>query len=442
MRKKLFSRYILISLLAFLPINYTDAAVCLDDCLKWARENYPEVRRYKIIEATAQCNLENAKHNWLPMVSLGIQGCWLNNTPDMSGITNNASNPMTAKQIDLMIQDLNLSPIPSWQYGASVDVVQPIYDGGATRVQKKLALRKADVERAELDVSLRKLEGTVQDVYFALLLLEKRNEQMMLQENMLDRNIKTLQSLYQEGSTKEIEVKALEVAQLKLHQQVAVLRENIETYRITLSLLTGHDISKEELSIPQKPNSSPVYYSNLSEMKLIDSQMALLDLQKDYDRISMMPKLAFVSKLTYGLPGSNIFEDLTDQNPKFNVALGLKLSWDIHSLYSRKNNLKLVQLQKSNLDAQRELLIFQHNISNVSVLQQLKHMDEVCGQDEQIIALCGELRRAEEVKVENGVGDTNSLIDKINEEADAKLAGIIHEIEYIQSLYKLNHNGQ
>ncbi|MCQ2075315.1 MAG: TolC family protein [Bacteroidaceae bacterium] len=442
MHKGYIGMSVLTVLLTFLAITPANAAIDLDVCLKWARENYPEVRRYNIIEVTAQCNLENAKHNWLPMVTLGVQGSWLNKTPDMSDITKNASDPLTAAQVDFMIQKLNLSAIPNWQYSASVDVVQPIIDGGATKVQKELSRREADVKRAELDVSLSKLEETVQDVYFALLLLEKRDEQMKLQENMIERNIKTLRSLSQEGGAKEIDVKALEVTMLKLQQQGAVLRENMETYRTTLSLLTGHDISKEELSIPRKPGESPVYYSNLPEMKLIDSQFSLLQLQKDCDRVSIIPKLGFVSRLYYGIPSSNIFEDLTDRNPKFNVALGLKLSWDIHSLYNRRNNLKLVQLQEASLDTQRELLIFRHNISNVSVLQQIRHMEEVCSQDERIIEICGELRRAEEVKVENGAGDTNSLIDQINEEADAKLAGAIHEIEYIQSLYKLNHNGQ
>ena len=442
MQKRHFGVSFLSFLLAFLVISPVNAAISLDDCLQWARENYPEVKRYNIIEATAQCNLENAKHNWLPMVSLGVQGSWLNKTPDLSEISKNASSPITAKLIERVIRELNLSPIPSWQYGASVDVVQPIFDGGATRVQKELSRREADVKRAELDVSLRKLEETVQDVYFSLLLLEKRNEQMRLQEDMIERNIQILRSLYQDGGVKEIDVKALEVTQLKLRQQGAALKENMETYRVTLSLLTGHDVGQEELSVPQKPDESPVYYSNLPEMRLLESQMSLLQLQKEYDRISLMPKLSFISRLNYGVPSSNIFADMTDRNPKINVALGLKLSWNLHSLYNRRNNLKLVQLQEANLDTQRELLEFHHNISNVSVLQQLSHMEEVCSQDERIIEICGELRRAEEVKVENGVGDTNSLIDRINEEADAKLAGVIHEIEYIQSLYRLNHNGQ
>lgn len=415
------------------------AQVNLENCQTWARENYPEIKRYNIISATETCNLSNASKNWLPMVTLGLQGGWTNNTTNINDLTSNASNNSGYYNgvLSNMKRDLNVKSVPNWQYRAGVEVMQPIYDGGATALQRKIVHMQTEVDRAKIEVSLHSLEEKVLDVYFSILLLEDRKEQMALRNELLDKNIKKLRNLVKEGVAKLIDVEALEVEQLKLKQNSDIIDENLSIYRNTLSLLTGHDITSQKLISPAMPIIERPAFSQLPEMRLLDRQSELLDLKNYNEQVKMRPKLGFIGQAFYGYPGNNLFRNIVDHNPIINMNIGVKLSWDISPFYTRKNNITLINLNQEAIKNQRELLVFNQRITNSSLETQVKRLENIRQQDDKIVELYRNLRIAEEVKMENNVIDATELLSKINDEADAKLQRSIHETELMLDMYKL-----
>lgn len=412
------------------------AQVSLEDCQRWARENYPEVKRYDIIAATEACNLSNATKNWLPVVSLYAQGGWMNNTANMNDLTANLSEAVRPN-VDGAIEALGIKAMPRWQYRAGVEVVQPIYDGGATALQRDMARRQAEVERAKIEVSLRTLEEKVLDVYFALLLLEDRKEQVALRSELLEKNLQKLRNLEKEGIAKPIDVEAVEVEQIKLQQASDLVDENISTYRITMGLLTGHDFSTQKLARPVMPDVATTAFSETAEMLLLNKQSELLSLKERYERVKLMPKLGFMGQAYWGFPGNNLFRDLVTHNPQINIAFGLKLSWDISPLYKRKNNLSLMRHEQETIDNYRELLVFRQRITNTGLEARVKRMEKIRQQDDQIVELRQRLRIAEETKVDNDIVDATELLSKIDDEADARLQRSIHETEVMHNVYKL-----
>lgn len=412
------------------------AQVTLDDCRMWARENYPEVKRYDIITATEACNLSNATRNWLPVVSLNAQGGWINNPADMSDLTMN-TNEHQRPYIENVMDRIGIKAMPHWQYRAGIEVVQPIFDGGATALQRKVARKQAGVERAKIDVSLHTLEEKVLDVYFALLLLEDRKEQVALRSELLEKNMQKLRNLEKEGIARPIDVEAVEVEQLKLQQMADLVDENISTYRITLGLLTGHDLMSDSLVRPTMPSVEPTAFSETAEMQLLGRQSELLSLKKHYEDVKLMPKLGFMGQVFWGFPGSNLFRDIVNHNPRINIGLGVKLSWDISPLYRRKNNLSIMRLEQQTIDNYRELLVFRQRITNTALESRVKRMEKIRQQDDHIVELRQKLRIAEEAKVDNDIVDATELLSKIDDEADAKLQRSIHETEIMHNAYKL-----
>lgn len=412
------------------------AQVTLDDCRRWARENYPEVKRYGIIDATEACNLSNATKNWLPMVSIYAQGGWMNNTADLSDITSNSKH-LYDNIFNRIVDELGINPLPHWQYRAGVEVVQPIYDGGATALQRSVARKQAEADRAKIEVSLRTVEEKVLDVYFALLLLQDRKEQVTMRSELLEKNLQKLRNLEKEGIAMPIDVQAVEVEQIKLQQASDLIDENISIYRTTMSLLTGHDISAESIVRPEMPASQPTAFSETAEMQLLNKQSELLSLKNRYEKVKMMPKLGFMGQAFYGFPGNNVFRDLVKHSPQVNIALGLKLSWDISPLYKRNNNLSIIRHEQEAIDNARELLVFRQRITNTDMETRIKRLETIRQQDDRIVDLRQKLRIAEEAKVDNDIVDATELLSKIDDEADAKLQRSIHETEIMHDAYKL-----
>lgn len=412
------------------------AQVTLDDCRRWARENYPEVKRYGIIDATEACNLSNASKNWLPMVSIYAQGGWMNNTADLTDITSNSKH-LYDNVFNRIVDELGIKPLPHWQYRAGVEVVQPIYDGGATALQRDVVRKQAEADRAKIEVSLRTLEEKVLDVYFALLLLQDRKEQVTMRSELLEKNLQKLRNLEKEGIAMPIDVQAVEVEQIKLQQASDLIDENISIYRTTMSLLTGHDISAESIVRPEMPTSQPTAFSETAEMQLLNKQSELLSLKNRYEKVKMMPKLGFMGQAFYGFPGNNVFRDLVKHSPQVNIALGLKLSWDISPLYKRSNNLSIIRHEQEAIDNARELLVFRQRITNTAMETRIKRLETIHQQDDRIVDLRQKLRIAEEAKVDNDIVDATELLSKIDDEADAKLQRSIHETEIMHDAYKL-----
>lgn len=418
------------------------AQVNLDSCRQWARENYPEVKRLGIIDATEECNLSNASRNWLPAVTLSAQGGWMSNVLDINDLLVNANHEQAQQIFHTITQNLGIKSMSHWQYSAGVDVVQPIYDGGATALQRDLARKQAVADRAKIEVSLNTLDEKVIEVYFAILLLEERRQQATMRSELLDKNLEKLRQLEKEGVAKLNDVQMVEVEQLKLQQACDMLDENIAVYRTTMSLLTYHNLAVESFVRPEMPDAERPDFGTLPEMQFLETQRELLNLKYRYEKVKMRPKIGFMAQVRYGYPGTNIFRGLTQRSPQFNLGLGVKVSWDIAPFYKHKNNLELIRQDQATIDNHRELLLFRQRIGNVSLEKHVQRLATIREQDDRIVSLREKLRIAEETKLENDYVDATELLAKINDESEARLLRTIHETEILRDTYKLMHNGK
>ena len=59
--------------------------------------------------------------------------------------------------------------------------------------------------------------------------------------------------------------------------------------------------------------------------------------------------------------------------------------------------------------------------------------------DEEIVRLRGEIRRAAESKLEHGIIDTNGLLEEINRENRARIDLSTHRIMQLKEIYGLIH---
>lgn len=409
------------------------AEITLDECVAFARSNYPTIKKLEIIRITENCDFTNASSSWLPSVRLGIWAGWTNRNPDINELYSNTKDAALKEYYRKMFEDdwNVLSPIP-WEYNGILEISQNIYDGGMSSALKGEARAKAELQELEVSSTLEVVEKKVEELYFSILLLTDRKKQMDVQMEVLERNKKKLSDLERSGNGSVLSIKMIQAEIISLNQQENILIGNLAAYKQSLSLFVGKDISNMELELPRIPDVDSKSIYDTPAMKMIDSRINMAKASMKTLDATLKPQIALVGEMAYGYPGRSIFKSVVSHNPELNLALGIKMSWNLTPFYTRKNDALKLQNQIRLLNIERESLLLNTRIENTSLNMQIAEMKNTLRQDEELLALRKEIRQIEEARLENGIIDTSSFLDKVSEETKATLAKSIHSIELLQ----------
>ena len=257
-------RIIILIIAAWGMFNSAGAQQTLEQCRQKARDNYPLVRKYGLITAARDYNIENVSKGNLPQFTLSAK----------------ASYQSEVTKIPLKIAGLNISSVSRDQYQASLDIKQNIWDGGRMASQKKMAEASADVEREKNNVDLYDLNQRIDQIYFGILLIDEQLKQNQLLMDDLDRNYKQIDSYYRNGVANESDLDAVRAEQLDTKQRRIALTDNRSIYIGMLSLFLGEQIAPDANF--QKPiDKEPATEINRPELQWFNSQEAQLKRQRE-----------------------------------------------------------------------------------------------------------------------------------------------------------------
>ena len=165
----------------------------LQECQQAAERNYPLIRQYGLIEQTTSLTVENIGKAWLPQVTATAQATY------QSDVT------AWPDQMQTVYQQLglNMKGLRKDQYRVGIDVSQTVYDGGMISSQKEIAREQGKVQAAQNDVTLYSVRKRVNEMYFALLMLDKQIELNKDMQELLGGNERKLQSMVKGGTAAE-----------------------------------------------------------------------------------------------------------------------------------------------------------------------------------------------------------------------------------------------
>ncbi|MDE7096162.1 MAG: transporter, partial [Muribaculaceae bacterium] len=123
----------------------------------------------------------------------------------------------------------------------------------------------------------------------------------------------------------------------------------------------------------------------------------------------------------------------------FNILAGVKVSWNIDSFYSRKNNGIRTSNNVLDINSDRALFLFNSNLQSASQRETIRGLGDMMKDDARIIELRENVRRAAESQLANGVIDATALLTKISDENIARLNAHLHEIQYLKEIYNLKY---
>lgn len=419
---------IIIHLMAFASI--VNAQVRLSECQQKARENYPIVKQFGLIEQTAQYNIANANKGYLPQVSFSVKASYQSDVTKISESLEQILSQMSGREVSFpgLSQD---------QYQAVIEASQVIYDGGAIRAHKEITKTATEVDRQKVEVELYALNERVNQVFFGILLIEEQLKQTEILKWELQTNYNKIESGINNGVANQTDLDVLKVEQLNVIQREIELKSTCAAYLTLLSAFTGFEIDENtRLEKPQLDLSVLNKTSNKRpELELFDAQYALFENQKLLLNAANRPRIGAFFQGGYGKPGLNMF---ADGFSPFYIG-GIRLSWALSGFYSQKNNVAKLELGKNAVDLQRETFLFNTNLKVTQQTTEIEKLKALMANDEEIIQLRTRIKNAALAKVENGTLSTTDLVRELNAENQAKLSKSLHEVQLLMAIYNLKN---
>ena len=400
------------------------AQLSIEACYEKARANYPLIKQYGLIEKTKEYNLSNAAKGYLPQVTFSAQATYQSDVTEIP--INLDAIGLTGVEIPSVSQD---------QYKMELALSQTLWDGGAIRSERKTLRTQAEVDQRDMDVSMYTINERVNQLYFGVLLAEAQLEQNKVLQAELRRNCDQVSSYIKNGIANQSDLDAIQVDLLKAKQTEAQFEHTKRAYREMLSRLIGEEIGEETRLVKPEAVRPLTKENNRPELELYQARIRNLRAQDSRITAGMMPKLGLFVTGGYGKPGLDMFED----NFKVYYLAGVKLSWNLGSLYTRKNDRRKIQTGIRSIETQRETFLFN---TSLDVAQRNATIDKYIDQlkyDDEIIALRGSVKRASEAKMANGTLSGTDLTRDIHAEQSAIQDKILHEMELLQAIYNLKY---
>jgi outer membrane protein TolC len=338
------------------------------------------------------------------------------------------------EQIQTVYQQMgiNMRGLKKDQYRVGIDVQQTVFDGGAIRSQKEVARQQGNVDAAQNEVNMYNVRKRVNEMYFALLLLDDQIQLNRDLQELLDGNEKKLSSMFRSGTAAESDYLNVKAERLKVRQQLTSLQAQRQTVARLLGVFCGIEVK----AIAKPVVTAPASASGIRpELKAIDAQIKLADAQQKALNSALMPRLCIFAQGFYGYPGYNMFEDMMRSRWSLNGMVGARFSWNIGALYTHKNDKAKLRLMRQTAENSREVFLFNNNLEQIELSENVVRYRRLMADDEEIITLRSQVRKAVESKLAHGIIDVNDLLREINAENAARLQQSMHEIEMLKEIY-------
>jgi outer membrane protein TolC len=232
---------------------------------------------------------------------------------------------------------------------------------------------------------------------------------------------------------------------LSVVQQATSLESRKKALTMMLSTFCGKSIDDIGVSLKEMTDASTMNLQGASvkcnrpELKLIMSQLNVADAQEKVLDASLLPKFSLFAQGYYGYPGYNMFDDMLRHQWSLNGIIGARLSWNIGALYTRKNDLAKIRLQRETAETSRDAFLFNNQLEQIQQNEEIAHYRKLMADDAEIISLRSSVRKAAESKLSHGIIDASDLVKEINSENAAKLQQSIHEIQLLKAIYDLKN---
>ena len=390
----------------------------LEKCYTLARQNYPLIKKHDLIARTSDYSIENAGKGWLPQFSVSGQASYQSQSVNFQKAIGGGPG-------------LLIPPLSKDQYKIQAEVDQNIFDGGRIKNEKDMIQANEASQQQSLEVALYQLNDRINQLYFSILLIDEQIRQNDISKSNFQSAADQAKAAYDNGTAFKSNVDEFlaEIASIELVN--IDYRANRKAYLDMLSVFIGQPLDETtELLMPPQILPDPVI--KRPEIALYDLNKIIYDVQEKQLKTAYLPRFDAYIQGAYGRPTLNFIDD--DFGGWY--IGGVRMIWNLGSLYTLKNNRTNIRLNKEAVDVDKETFIYNTNLTLSKQGQDLIKYSSLIRQDETIISLRSSVANAAKAQLENGVVTVHDYIAKSNEENLAKQSKILHSIQLIQAQYQ------
>ena len=399
--------------------NCAMAQVTLEQCMAEARDNYPQIVQFDLIDEAESYDISNVLRSWLPHLSISGKASYQSDVVEMP--------------FDIPGFTFDL---PHDQYSLVGELSQTIWDGGASRSQKELLTAGADVQRNQLEVSLYAINDKVAKVYLGILLIDAQLRQSDILEESLQRNLRQVQACLDNGTAYKSDLDMVKVNILDCERQKEGLLCDRQSYVGMLEKLTGESLEGKELEVPDFAQDAVVPEDiTRPELALYEAQLAQGEAQLHQLDAGLSPKFSLSVQGGVGRPGLNMLDN--SFQPYYTA--GIRMSWDLGGFYTRKNDRRKVDAQMRTIESDRQTFLFNTALNAEQMRGAVDKARSLLDKDKEIIALQESVREAGEEQYRNGTISMTDLMKRIDDEYNARVSESIHEIQLLMAIYDLKN---
>ena len=396
---------------------FAQEEVTLEICISNALSANPLQKQHQYLDEIASLQTKNINKSWLPQVNLIGQATYQNKTIELP----------------IKLPGLNIETPSKDQYKVFADIQQNIYDGGLIASQKTATTIQNAAENKKVENELFKIKEKVIQLYFNALFVDNQLDQSVLAEKDLLALSNKIAAATQNGVSSKYNEAVVGVELEKLHQKQTELKSMKTNIIQSLNKLMNKQFAENVRF------TSPIQVANnnteikRTELELMQIQQLQLNNLAEIANKKSMPKLGAFGQVGYGRPGLN---QLSNSFEGYAIG-GLRLSWNLSSLYTLQNEKQVIQLQSKSIDAQKEAFVLQTETNISSQIADIEKYKKLIVSDNQIIEFRKKIKTAAQAMLDNGVTTYQDFLKDLDAEETAKTTKAMHEIQLLQSQYQL-----
>lgn len=295
------------------------------------------------------------------------------------------------------------------------------------------ALAKLGVEAKEEDVVMQ-----IANLYYAIQSTTYAAQQLEQSVNLLDKMLATMETNYQNGLVKKVDVDRMKVNRVNVATQQSAIQSAIEVQKNLLKLQMGMEMNQplsiEALNINYVVKYAETSYSQeftlnqLTPYQLMQQQQRIGDLQVKSVKSELLPSLSLAANYQYNLLGDKLFNSADNYSYPSSV-IGLNLRIPIFAGFSKDAKLKGANLELKKLKEDEMALSQSLTMAYQNALLKLNDSHRTIEAQRKNKELADEVFRITEENFRQGLA---SMSDVLN--ANASL--IQSQISYADALSK------
>lgn len=392
-------------------------SITLAECYEWSKNNYPLVAQLDLLARSTQYSLSNASKGTLPQININGQATYQSEVTELA----------------LDIPNIEIPTLDKDQYKISAEVYQSLTNFSNVRSQRNQIDLNGKLEMQQVEIDLYQLKDRVNQIYFSILLMQAKGDQLALMEQDIDSTLARLRAAVANGTSTLMDQKLLEVEKIRVAQQIQENESNKVAFLVMLGQLTGKSIGVTTALVRPAAISTGGFSVNRPELRVFDLQEQLLNVQDAQLNTRYIPEVGLFFQGGYGRPALNFLSN--DFTPYY--ITGLKLSWGLSSLYKTRNDRQKLSIQRQLVDTRKETFLLNTAMTQSQQSSEIDKYADMIEADEAAVALREEIKSIAEVQLLNGLITTIDYIKILNDANRAQQELELHETMQLQAQYNL-----